>query len=414
MLAIALQSSNCYIMPLMETPRESGQHEISTPAAPAAPSLAALAGYFLRLGTFGFGGPIALAGYMQRDLVEERRWVSGGEYMKGLALAQLAPGPLAAQLAIYLGWARAGVLGATVVAFAFVLPSFLMVLAISAAYVRFGGLPWMQAAFYGIGAAVIAIILRSAYKLVRLTLGRDWLLWTIFAVNALATAMTQAEILSLIVGGGVVALLFQLWKTSRAHLAAAFVPPLALAATSGGGATSGSTAGGALFWFFAKAGTFVFGSGLAIVPFLYHGVVVEHRWLTDAQFLDAVAVAMVTPGPVVITVAFIGYLVRGAGGAALAALGVFLPCYLFVILPAPFYARFANNPRLRAFVGGVTAAATGAIAGAVYVLARRAIVDVPTIVIFAATLACVTWWKRAPEPLVIVVVGAAAIAWRAL
>src|SRR5580765_4108065 len=268
--------------------------------APQSPSLAAFAAYFIRLGTFGFGGPIALAGYMQRDLVEDRKWVTADDYVKGLALAQLAPGPLAAQLAIYLGWARAGILGATLVAFAFVLPSFLMVLAISAAYVRFGGLAWMQAAFYGIGAAVIAIILRSAYKLVRLTLGRDGLLWTIFAANALVTAVTQAEVLSLIVGGGVVALLFHVWKTRRTPVLAV-LSPLAFAATSGGSVTTGGT----LFWFFAKAGAFVFGSGLAIVPFLYHGVVAEHHWLTDSQFLDAVAVAMVTPGPVVITVAFI-------------------------------------------------------------------------------------------------------------
>ncbi|HYK02074.1 MAG TPA: chromate transporter [Thermoanaerobaculia bacterium] len=366
-----------------------------------APSLGAFVAYFLRLGTVGFGGPIALAGAMQRELVEERRWVTKDEYVKGLALAQLAPGPLAAQLAIYLGWARAGVFGATLVAGAFVLPSFLMVLAISAAYVRFGGLPWMQSAFYGIGAAVIAIILRSAYKLVRLTLGRDWLTWTIFIANAIATAALEAEVVSLILGCGLAALLI---RTRTPAAALALAPPAFFSALGGGGA-----AGGTLFWFFVKAGAFVFGSGLAIVPFLYGGVVREHQWLTDQQFLDAVAVAMITPGPVVITVAFIGYLVDGFQGALLASLGVFLPCYLFVILPAPFYNRFADNPRLRAFVDGVTAAATGAIAGAVYVLARRAIFDVPTILIFAATLACLLWLKRVPEPVVIAIVGVASV-----
>ncbi|HYR29665.1 MAG TPA: chromate transporter [Thermoanaerobaculia bacterium] len=367
--------------------------------AARAPSLAAFVAYFLRLGTFGFGGPIALAGYMQRDLVEERGWVTKDEYVKGLALAQLAPGPLAAQLAIYLGWARAGILGATLVSIAFVLPSFLMVIAISVAYVRFGGLAWMQAAFYGIGAAVIAIILRSAYKLVRLTLGGDRVLWVIFIANAIATAVMEAEVVSLILGSGVATLLL---RTARARATPlAIVPPIALAAAGSGTAAAGTS----LFWFFTKAGAFVFGSGLAIVPFLYGGVVREHGWLTDQQFLDAVAVAMITPGPVVITVAFIGYLVQGLGGAALAALGVFLPCYLFVVIPAPFYARFAGNPRLAAFVDGVTAAATGAIAGAVYVLARRAIIDIPTILIFAATLACLVWFKRVPEPVVIAAVG---------
>lgn len=354
------------------------------------PSLAAFVAYFLRLGTLGFGGPIALAGSMQRDLVEQRRWVTKDDYVKGLALAQLAPGPLAAQLAIYLGWTRAGVFGATVVALAFVLPSFLMVIAISVAYVRFGGLAWMQSAFYGIGAAVIAIVLRSAWKLVRLTLARDPILWTSFALNAMATALLEAEVVSLILGCGLAALLFELSKT-RMPATLSLAPPAVL------------------FWFFTKAGAFVFGSGLAIVPFLYGGVVREHGWLTDQQFLDAVAVAMITPGPVVITVAFIGYLVQGLSGALLAALGVFLPCWLFVVIPAPFYSRFADNPRLKAFIGGVTAAATGAIAGAAFVLARRAIVDLPTVLIFAATLACLVWLKRIPEPVVIAVAGIATV-----
>jgi chromate transporter len=380
----------------------AADRDATSPVA-ARPSLTALAGYFLRLGTFGFGGPIALAGAMQRDLVERRGWVTNEEYVNGLALAQLTPGPLAAQLAIYLGWARAGIAGATLVAFAFVLPSFLMVLAISWAYVRFGGLAWMQSAFYGIGAAVIAIVLRSALKLVRLTLARDRLLWAIFVANAVATAILEAEVASLILGCGVLALAVHLTR-SRTSAALALFTPLAL-----GGASAAPAASGTIFWFFVKAGAFVFGSGLAIVPFLYGGVVRDHAWLTDQQFLDAVAVAMITPGPVVITVAFIGYLVQGFPGAVLASLGVFLPCYLFVVLPAPFYTRFAGDLRLKAFVAGVTAAATGAIAGAVFVLARRAIVDIPTVLIFAGTLACLVWLKRVPEPLVIVAVGIASV-----
>lgn len=373
-------------------------------AAAREPSLAAFVAYFLRLGTFGFGGPIALAGSMQRDLVEERGWVTKEEYMNGLALAQLAPGPLAAQLAIYLGWTRAGLGGATLVAVAFVLPSFLMVMAISVAYVRFGGLAWMQSAFYGLGAAVIAIILRSAYKLVRLTLARDRLLWAVFAANAFATAVMEAEVVSLILGCGLITLAARHWK-SRVPVALSIAPPLLLFASG----TAAPATGGALFWFFVKAGAFVFGSGLAIVPFLYGGVVREHGWLTEQQFLDAVAVAMITPGPVVITVTFIGYLVQGFEGAVLASLGVFLPCYLFVVIPAPFYARFAANARLKAFVDGVTAAATGAIAGAVYVLARRAIVDLTTFLIFAATLAALIWLKRVPEPVIIAIVGIASV-----
>ena len=350
-------------------------------------------GYFLRLGTVGFGGPIALAGHMQRDLVDERGWISKEDYLEGLALAQLAPGPLAAQLAIYLGYIRAGVLGATAVGVAFVLPSFLMVLALSAAYVRFGGLAWMQGMFYGIGAAVIGIITRSAFKLTKLTLGKDKLLWGIFTVLAVSTAWTSREIIWLFLLGGIVALMV---KARPNRMPARTAVPLLFSAGIFGAKGTLSE----LFIYFAKAGMFVFGSGLAVVPFLYGGVVQGHHWLTDHQFVDAVAVAMITPGPVVITVAFIGFIVAGVRGATAAALGIFLPVYLLVVLLAPSYKRWAKNPQLNAFVRGVTAAATGAIAGAVVVLARRSVRDVPTIVIAIVTFAVLFRWK-VPEPLLI-------------
>jgi chromate transporter len=366
------------------------------------PPLGVFLRYFLRLGALGFGGPIALAGYMQRDLVEQRRWIAPQDYVEGLALAQLAPGPLAAQLAIYLGWIRSGVLGATLVGVAFVLPSFVMVLVISALYVRWGGLPWMQGVFYGVGAAVIAIIGRSAYKLVRLTLGQDALLWAIFAVAAIVTIRTESEVVWVFVGGGVVALAVRLIPHAALVLTPLFVTGLHGPASRATLWTIG--------WYFAEAGAFVFGSGLAIVPFLYGGVVDRFHWLTERQFLDAVAVAMITPGPVVITTAFIGYLVAGPLGASVAALGVFLPCWLFVIVPAPYFRRFAGNPAVKAFVAGVTAAATGAIAGAAVVLGRRAIVDVPTAAIALATLALLTWARRVPEPLVIVTAGIVGLA----
>jgi chromate transporter len=359
-------------------------------------------GYFLWLGTVGFGGPIALAGYMQQDLVDKRRWISKEDYVEGLALAQLAPGPLAAQLAIYLGYIRAGLLGATAVGVAFVLPSFLMVLALSAAYVRFGGLSWMQGMFYGIGAAVIGIIARSAFKLTKLTLGKDKLLWGIFAALAISTAWTSREIVWLFLLGGVVALLVKALPTRLQAERTVFLlfPPGAFAIF---GANSTLIQ---IFLYFAKAGMFVFGSGLAVVPFLYGGVVQGHHWLTDHQFVDAVAVAMITPGPVVITVAFIGYLVAGVAGATAAALGIFLPVYLVVVLLAPSYKRWAKSPQLNAFVRGVTAAATGAIAGAVLVLARRSVYDWPTILICAVSLGVLFRW-RVPEPILI---GCAAVA----
>jgi len=371
--------------------------------------LAPVVRYFLYLGALGFGGPVALVGYMQRDLVERRGWFTKDEYLKGLALSQLAPGPLAAQLAICLGYVQARVWGATVVGLAFILPSFLMTVAIGWIYVRYGGLPGMQAAFYGVGAAVIGIIVRSAYKLGRITLGPDPLLWGVFAVMAIVTAWTESEIATLFILCGLVVLLVQApprrvraWLAPHRLLAAIPWPTLlqGLGQPAGGGTLA------QILWFFAKAGAFVFGSGLAIVPFLYGGVVQEYRWLDDRQFLDAVAVAMLTPGPVVITVAFIGYLVAGFGGAVAAAVGVFLPVYLFVVVPYPWFDRWSANPQVQAFVRGVTAAAAGAIAGACYVLGKRAIFDVPTLVVALVALA-VTSRFRIPEPLLI---GAAAAA----
>ena len=365
-----------------------------------------LIAYFIRLGTFGLGGPIALAGSMQRDLVERRRWISQQEYKEGLALAQLAPGPLAAQLAIYLGWARAGIIGATAVAVAFIMPSFLMVLALSALYVRLGGLSWMLGTFYGIGAAVIAVIARATVKLAKLTLGSDAVLWTICCLSAVVTAWTESEIFSLFIAAGLATMAARARTRPALGSAAMMLPVGGVATATAVQAASTAPAGlGTIFWFFAKAGAVVFGSGLAIVPFLHGGAVQRFHWLTERQFLDAIAVSMITPGPVVITVAFIGYLVAGTSGATVAALGVFLPVYLFVILPAPYFRRFASNPQVHAFVDGVTAAATGAIAGAAFVLGRRAITDLGAALICVVAFAILTGAKRIPEPVIMVGAG---------
>lgn len=364
-----------------------------------------LVAYFLRLGTTGFGGPIALVGYMQKDLVEERRWYSQQDYLQGLAFSQLSPGPLAAQLAIYLGWLRAGPLGATLTGVAFIAPSFLMVVVLAVFYVQFGGLLWIHGMFYGIGAAVIAIIARSAVKLLRGTVGKDRLLWVIFLAMAITTVWKQSEIVWLFLLCGLITMLVKAPPSLTAHPSPVIWPSiLAKLITGGTGAASLGTLG-LLFLFFAKAGAFVFGSGLAIVPFLYGGVVGHYHWLTERQFVDAVAIAMITPGPIVITAAFIGYLVGGAVGAALAALAVFAPPYFFVLLGAPYYRRFAHNPQVKAFVQGVTAAAVGAIAGAAYILARRSLTDVPTVLIAVITFTILTATKKIPEPVLILVAG---------
>src|SRR3954466_5641329 len=306
--------------------------------------------YFLRLGTFGFGGPIALASRMESDLVRDRNWISQDDYLEGLALAQLAPGPLAAQLAMYLGYVKAGIPGATLVGFVFILPSFLMVLAISALYVRFDGLPQLQAVFYGIGAAVVAIILRSATKLGKSTLKRDPVLWSIAAVLCISTAVTGGEIFWLFLLGEFFAVALKV-QHQRRRIAFCITTPILTSFTWVG------TKHVEILTFFLNSSLFVFGSGLAIIPFLHGGVVDTHHWLNEHQFLDAIAVAMITPGPVVITVAFIGYLADGLTGAVLAGLGVFVPVYFMVVIVAPFYRRLTHNNGIKAFVSGVTAAA---------------------------------------------------------
>jgi len=383
----------------------------SPPAMTTRASLADLVGYFLYLGALGFGGPVALAGFMHRDLVEQRRWIDEEEYALALALAQIMPGPLAAQLAIALGYFQRGILGATAVGLAFVVPSFLMVVGISIAYRRYGGLWWMQALFYGIGAAVIAIIAIAAYKLARSTNKRDPLLWAIFGVLALVTVWAQAELAEFFVLAGFVALFARSRPSRRQAVASGLGGLLVLAIiwlterwfvnlTLGGEHVLLQ-----ILVFFAKAGAFVFGSGLAIVPFLHQGVVQQFGWLNEHQFLDAVAVAMITPGPVVITVVFIGYLVAGILGATMAAIGIFLPVYLFTVIPAPWFKRNRDNAQLKAFVQGATAAATGALGGAVIVLAYRAIYDLPTAAVALASLA-VLWRFKVPEPILVTAAGA--------
>ncbi|OZI61905.1 chromate transporter [Bordetella genomosp. 11] len=390
----------------------------ASPPADPAPSAAApprytlwqLVAYFARLGTLGFGGPVALAGYMHRDLVERREWIAEGDYKEGLALAQLAPGPLAAQLAIYLGYVHFRIVGATLVGIAFVLPSFLMVVALGWAYTRFGGLDWMRSVFYGVGAAVIGIIAISAYKLTVKSVGRDKLLWAVYLVLAAVTVATETEIAWLFLAAGIVVWFRRAppkWlRQGNLHSVAATALPAV------GGTLN--TIDASLLWqigiFFAKAGAFVFGSGLAIVPFLYGSVVTQFHWLSEKQFVDAVAVAMITPGPVVITVGFIGYLVAGLPGAVVAAGATFLPCYLFTILPAPYFKKYGKVPAILAFVDGVTAAAVGAITGAVIVLAQRSIVDLPTLLLAATTAALLLRFKKLPEPAIVAVAAAIGLA----
>jgi chromate transporter len=391
--------------------------QAATNAHPGSPEPLSLPGYSLwqlvmyalKLGTLGFGGPVALVGYMHRDLVEARRWISEADYKEGLTLAQLMPGPLAAQLAMYLGYVHYRNLGATLVGIAFVVPSFVMVVLIGMAYVAYGGLTWMQAVFYGVGACVIGIVAISAYKLTTKSIGKDKLLWAIYLIGAAVTVITESELVSLFLIAGVVVWLVK--APPKKWFSGGGMPGIfAISAQLPAATPVVASVDWSVLWqigvFFAEAGAFVFGSGLAIVPFLYGGVVNEYHWLTERQFVDAVAVAMITPGPVVITVGFIGYLVAGLAGAVVAALATFLPCYLFTIIPAPYFKKHGKKPGIVAFVDGVTAAAIGTITGAVIVLGKRSITDLPTILLAVITVALIWKFKKLPEP---VIVAAAAV-----
>lgn len=376
-------------------------------------TLRELALYFLRLGTTGFGGPVALVGYMHRDLVENRKWITEEDYKEGLALSQLAPGPLAAQLSIYLGFVHYRILGATICGITFVLPSFCMVVALGMLYQQFGGLPWMQGMFYGVGAAVVGIVIMSSYKLTTKSIGKiavpllrqNWLLWLFYITAAIVTVITQSENVLLFVAAG---LIYMFVKAPPAWSKKQNTANSILLGITGFWQFEWGTLG-KIGWFFTKAGAFVFGSGLAIVPFLHAGVVTENHWLTERQFVDAVAVAMITPGPVVITVGFIGYLVAGFPGASVASLATFLPCYLFTVLPAPYFKKIAKNASIKSFVDGITAAVIGALVGAVIVIASRSIIDIPTAAIAVVTLLALIYYKKIQEPYIILIAALAGL-----
>jgi len=399
------------------TDRSGGEPGIAN-----APSFGSFVRYFLGLGTWGFGGPIATVGYMQRDLVERRNWMTRADFLDGVALGQTMPGPLAAQVAMWVGYLRRGTFGALAVAAAFIMPSFLLVLTVAAVYRRYSGLPVVQSLFYGIAPVVVAIIAVAAWKLAKLTNKADKRLWAISVALMLVTAITGAEIAYLFIAAG---LLMLLWDAPPRGLlprrarpssrpgdppsaARALAAPAVLVAMEHSWIVLAAAGGTlvALGLFFAKAGAFIFGSGLAIVPFLREGVVVQHHWLTSGQFLDAIAMGLITPGPVVITATFIGYLVGGLAGAVVATVAIFTPIYLGVVIPGRWFVRHRSNKQVKAFVRGATAAAAGAIAGAVTVLARQAIPDWKTVLLAVAALALSLKWK-VKEPY-LVGLGAAA------
>src|SRR5580693_6367294 len=346
--------------------------------------------YFLRLGTIGFGGLVALVGLMEKELVQERQWLTREEMRDAVAVSQSLPGPLAIQVGIFIAYLRGGCWGAWAGGWAFILPNFLIVAALGALYVHFGGLYWMTAMFYGVSPAVIALILHSCYRLAKLGM-EDKLQWAIAAACLVVTVILQAEVALLFIGAGLVGILYygNLFrrpppKTLSLALPAAL--PLVAPVASGSTLTK-------LLLFFLKAGSLTFGSGLVIVPFLEQGVVAQYGWLDQRQFLIAVAVGMISPGPVVITATFVGYLVAGFWGSVVATVGIFFPSFILVLVVAPLLARYGSNPNVQGFVRGAYAAAIGTILGACILLGRIAIGDWLTALIGVVSLAVLFRWK---------------------
>jgi chromate transporter len=344
--------------------------------------------YFLRLGFLGFGGPVALVGQMERELVDDRKWLTKEQMREAIAICQSLPGPLAIQVGIYISWLRGGFWGAWAGGWSFILPNFVIVAGLGALYVYFGDLQPVTGIFYGVSPAVIALILHSCYRLAKLGM-EDWLQWAIAAVCLAVTVILQAEVALLFIGAGVVGILNygNLFKKTPAALTVT-APVLAQLAP-----TASSSTLGKLLLFFLKAGSLTFGSGLVIVPFLEQGLVHQFNWLDQRQFLVAVAIGMISPGPVVITATFVGYLVAGFWGSLVSTIGIFLPSFLLVLIVAPLLARHRGNPNVQGFVKGAYAAAIGTILGACILLGRIAIGDWLTALIGIVSLAVLFRWK---------------------
>jgi chromate transporter len=359
--------------------------------------------YFLRLGFLGFGGPVALVGQMERELVNDRQWLTKEQMREAIAICQSLPGPLAIQVGIYISYLRGGFWGAWAGGWAFILPNFVIVAALGALYVYLGDLQPVTAIFYGVSPAVIALILHSCYRLAKLGM-EDWLQWAIAAVCLVITVILQAEVALLFIGAGIVGILYYgslFRRPPPAALSVAVVPVLAQFAPT---AASGSILG-KLLLFFLKAGSLTFGSGLVIVPFLEQGLVQQFGWLDQRQFLIAVAIGMISPGPVVITATFVGYLVAGFWGSVVSTVGIFLPSFLLVLIAAPLLARHRGDPNVQGFVKGAYAAAIGTILGACILLGRIAIGDWLTALTGLVSLAVLFRWKVS-NPLLIAATAA--------
>ncbi len=364
---------------------------MTTAAEPGRGRIAELTIYFLRLGLIGFGGPVALVGQMERELVADKGWLTKEQMREAIAICQSLPGPLAIQVGIYVSYLRGGFWGAWAGGWAFILPNFVIVAALGAAFVHFGGLQPVTAIFYGVSPAVIALILHSCYRLAKLGM-EDWMQWAIAAACLAVTVVLKAEVALLFIGAGIVGILWYGSLRRPGTTAALDIVAAPVLAQLAPAAAPASTLG-KLFLFFVKAGSLTFGSGLVIVPFLEQGLVQQYGWLDQRQFLVAVAIGMISPGPVVITATFVGYLVAGFTGSLVATIGIFLPSFILVLVAAPLLARYRANPNVQGFIKGAYAAAIGTILGASFLLGRIAIGDWLTALIGLASLAVLFRWK---------------------
>ena len=359
--------------------------------------------YFLRLGLLGFGGPVALVGQMERELVGDKKWLTKDEMREGIAVCQSLPGPLAIQVGIWISYIRGGFWGAWAGGWAFILPNFVIVTVMGALYVYFGGLSLVKAIFYGVSPAVIALILHSCYRLTKLGM-KDWIEWALAIAAFAITVAVQAEVAFVFIGCGIVGLLYygSLFRTRAASSTTrSLLFGLPLASIGAAPASVGKILG-ELLAFFLKAGSLTFGSGLVIVPFLEKGLVQQMHWLNERDFLVAVAMGMISPGPVVITATFVGYLVAarlsgslldGLWGSVTATIGIFLPSFLFILIVAPILMRYRQNPNVQGFIKGAYAAAIGTILGACVLLGKIAIGDWLTALVALGSLLVLFRWK---------------------
>jgi chromate transporter len=346
--------------------------------------------YFLRLGLLGFGGPVALVGQMERELVADKKWLSKEQMREAIAICQSLPGPLAIQVGIYIAYLRCGFWGAWAGGWAFILPNFVIVAALGALYVYLGDLQPVTAIFYGVSPAVIALILHSCYRLAKLGM-EDWIQWAIAGVCLVVTIALQAEVALLFIGAGLVGILY--YGNLIGRPPASTVPVIAAPVLAQLAPTASASTLTKLGLFFLKAGTLTFGSGLVIVPFLEQGLVHQYSWLDQRQFLIAVAIGMISPGPVVITATFVGYLVAGFWGSLVSTVGIFFPSFILVLVAAPLLARHRGNANVQGFVKGAYAAAIGTILGACFLLGKIAIGDWLTALIGVASLAVLFRFK---------------------